>query len=480
MAEDSLTMQQTWEMLPKSQDDNSLITDAIGDAIADHNADVDAHLGTNESLQSHRAAEIIDHLAESVVNDKLKATARAYVAIVDADSVSDFDTIQGAVEHAIEQGGGTVLITPGEYYLSGVVDLNISVNLYAVDAEAVTIHGSITAGDYLRITDDTVTNQVQQFITNIKFVNDGGGVIKNQVASYVNTNTINFEYCTFDGGNRYIDCLGVDINITKSKFYISTNAALQLRGKLRLIDCMIYRYSTASTCVFAGFSGGDHTSNSIKADNCVFRVDGATTAKYFDDTDAFSVYLSDCLLIGWVWQNAAMYILKMVNCVASGDTNDILTFQSDGEPALVAYNTITAAGTGYITAVDTQYQFVGNYMTGALANIPNTIRYTLPREVLLYETKSTATTAMGMRDVEVAQLTPNSTRTLTTTVPRTGERRTIIILTSGTTSYTITFGTGFKPVGTLATGTTSARRFCINFISDGTFLIETGRTAAIA
>jgi hypothetical protein len=57
--------------------------------------------------------------------------------------------------------------------------------------------------------------------------------------------------------------------------------------------------------------------------------------------------------------------------------------------------------------------------------------------------------------------------------------RVVLILTSGTTSFTITFGTGFKPVGTLATGTTAARIFAISFISDGTNLYETGRTAAM-
>ena len=56
----------------------------------------------------------------------------------------------------------------------------------------------------------------------------------------------------------------------------------------------------------------------------------------------------------------------------------------------------------------------------------------------------------------------------------------VIVLTSGVTSFTITFGSGFKPVSTLATGTTSARVFVVGFISDGTNLYETGRTAAMA
>jgi len=54
-----------------------------------------------------------------------------------------------------------------------------------------------------------------------------------------------------------------------------------------------------------------------------------------------------------------------------------------------------------------------------------------------------------------------------------------MVLTSGTSSFVITFGSGFKPVGTLATGTTASRVFIVNFISNGTNLYEAGRTAAM-
>jgi hypothetical protein len=88
-------------------------------------------------------------------------------------------------------------------------------------------------------------------------------------------------------------------------------------------------------------------------------------------------------------------------------------------------------------------------------------------------------TAMGLGTNDSVKVTPTANATYTTTVPVAGSQRTILILTSGTTSRTITFGTGFKTVGTLATGTVSARLFAISFISDGTNLIETARTAAI-
>jgi hypothetical protein len=86
---------------------------------------------------------------------------------------------------------------------------------------------------------------------------------------------------------------------------------------------------------------------------------------------------------------------------------------------------------------------------------------------------------MALGTNNAVKVTPNANATYTTTVPVAGHLRQILILTSGTTSRTITFGTGFKPVGTLATGTTSARVFVLTWLSDGTNLYEVSRTAAM-
>lgn len=59
-----------WGMLPKALDDDETILEAIAALIAAHEADEAAHLGVGESLQSHRASEIIDHLVGSVLGDK--------------------------------------------------------------------------------------------------------------------------------------------------------------------------------------------------------------------------------------------------------------------------------------------------------------------------------------------------------------------------------------------------------------------------
>lgn len=97
-----------------------------------------------------------------------------------------------------------------------------------------------------------------------------------------------------------------------------------------------------------------------------------------------------------------------------------------------------------------------------------------------YNNPAAGTTAMAFGSFNVVRVTPNANATYTTTVPAAGTRLTLIILTSGVTPYTITFGTGFKTTGTLATGVTSARYFMVSFVSDGTNVLETARTIAIA
>jgi len=62
----------TWGQLAKSLIDPQLIEQAIAEAIKQHNEDETALLGAGQSLQSHKASEIIDHLVNSVVADKIK------------------------------------------------------------------------------------------------------------------------------------------------------------------------------------------------------------------------------------------------------------------------------------------------------------------------------------------------------------------------------------------------------------------------
>lgn len=61
-----------WGLLEKSQVDSEKIEPAINRLIGEHNDNEESHLEAGQSLQSHKAAEIIDHLASSIVADKIK------------------------------------------------------------------------------------------------------------------------------------------------------------------------------------------------------------------------------------------------------------------------------------------------------------------------------------------------------------------------------------------------------------------------
>jgi hypothetical protein len=98
-----------------------------------------------------------------------------------------------------------------------------------------------------------------------------------------------------------------------------------------------------------------------------------------------------------------------------------------------------------------------------------------------FTTLANGTTAMTFGTNRNIQVTPTATATFTVS---TGVNEGILtflrILTSGTTSYTITFGSGFRTQGTLATGTTTGRTFMLTFITiDGT-MTEISRTATMA
>lgn len=89
---------------------------------------------------------------------------------------------------------------------------------------------------------------------------------------------------------------------------------------------------------------------------------------------------------------------------------------------------------------------------------------------------NTAAQALGINTVSMVLISADTT--LTSTVPPAGAHASVIIKTSGAISRTVTFGTGFKSVGTLATGATTDRFWVVNFVSDGTFLYESSRTTA--
>ena len=81
---------------------------------------------------------------------------------------------------------------------------------------------------------------------------------------------------------------------------------------------------------------------------------------------------------------------------------------------------------------------------------------------------------------DVFTLVPANTGTIQASNVTAGQNITLVITTSGTTDYTLTFATGFTTTGTLATGSSSGKVFVMDFISPtGTTQKEKSRTTAM-
>jgi hypothetical protein len=81
-----------WGLLKESLISSKTIREAIADMIADHEADPTAHLSETGSLQSHKASEIIDHEAASILQDKL---ARKFSVNTNFESLSGWGQYHG-------------------------------------------------------------------------------------------------------------------------------------------------------------------------------------------------------------------------------------------------------------------------------------------------------------------------------------------------------------------------------------------------
>ncbi len=80
-----------------------------------------------------------------------------------------------------------------------------------------------------------------------------------------------------------------------------------------------------------------------------------------------------------------------------------------------------------------------------------------------------------------SKLTPTQDMTLNAPTPLSSASQewTLIVLTSGASSWNITFGTNMLSTGVLATGVTTAKRWLVKFVSDGTDWIELSRAGPL-
>jgi hypothetical protein len=175
-------------------------------------------------------------------------------------------------------------------------------------------------------------------------------------------------------------------------------------------------------------------------------VNGKTLLFAFTANQTLTVTGTGTVVLGTGSANAIPYFvdantLGASNLAMSGA--NILTLAADG------VSTVTAPRTGKM-AVDTISALTPGANVAMNCNLGN--RFTL---------------------------TPGETETITPSGGYAGMTIILEVVTSGVTSYTLTFATNFKGSSTLATGTTTAKKFLIEWYFDGTDYIELKRTTAL-
>lgn len=472
--------QQTWEQLPKTVIDPQTIEEAIDEAISIHNGDAESHMSTGEAIENHRDNDVLDHPAESVVNDKMAIRARAYVAIVDPESDEDFDTIESAVAYAIGVGGGAIFIVGGTHYIGSIVELPISVSIIGEDIDTTIIVTDYSSDEYFSLVEDTSGGQINWSISNCTVVGSGGPCFTDDNVSSLNEYTVSFTGCHFTGGGNYILLVDENIWISQCTFECTAVYAIQIDGRSTIRDCIFSRSgSTSSGLAAITYSDTITPVLDVTIDNCRFLSGGATACLWvqFDaipTTNLLNCRLEACGDLSISGQNSS-YICNYFTFTSSN-----MLYMDTGSRMIFLGNILDGgSGSKFSVGESEDSVFVGNsILNGGNINIGN--GSVAGNNTVGFLTVATSTTNLIFDSRFAIQLTPTSTRTLTADVPPSGTEVCLIILTSGTSSYTLTFGTGFKTTGTLATGVTSARRFVMKFISDGTQLIEQSRTTAIA
>lgn len=333
-----------WENIPKTQTDPTTIDEAIGDAIDVHNADSEAHMAALSSLGEHRENPIIDHPAESVYNDKMTVRARAYVAIVDPESVADFDTLESAIAYAITAGGGNILVTEGDHYLSTVLQIPAGINLYGVDADTCKIHCSFSDDEYLEWPDEGYVPLGTQTFENLQFINDGGGCFSNEVSWEESPRIVRFAGCVFTGNGTYVVQAPANVTFDRCTFECDTSAAV-----------LVSSYCTFEHCRFQGdgFNG-----EAICAD--VEPTYGYDVTGKFIDCEIFAGVSATSRPFGATsWLRLEVRFCNIFNGYFTDFAGGGLLFEG---------NTINIKSTSYFNVPTDNGVFMGNVFTGGTGN----------------------------------------------------------------------------------------------------------------
>lgn len=268
-----------WGNLTRTVNDPTVIDQAIAEAVDAHNDNPDAHLEAGQALESHRASEIMDHRAESVVNDKLAYTTRRYNAIVNPDVDSDFDTLAEAITYCKANGGGTILLSPGTHYFSGDLFISPRISIEGLSADTTIIAPNNPTTDAIYFSDEPGEDYGQyttQTVRHLTFGASGKPINFGYSESY--QKLIFEEVIFFSLGSELYMPMSYDENslvFNNCDFVFDSTS-----GKFGMFA------ATFTNCAFlrGGGSGSCFTAECVRFTRCSFTGnDGAVRTDFFKD-----------------------------------------------------------------------------------------------------------------------------------------------------------------------------------------------------
>ena len=359
-----------WAGLQRATNDPTTIDEAIGEAIAAHQDDPDAHLGPGEALESHRASEIIDHRAESIVNDKIRGIARRYIAIVDPNDPYSFDTVQEACNYASSVGGGDILVQRGTHYIESPLRLVPTCSLYGFgqgetilsfdnsDVDAIYIQGfgdrsiaylgnavAVTGTNYVDFT-STSNPEGYSLVGSMLDIRDGTSVVYRQILEVISGTRVRVSGAALTAGAAMTSSVVVALKFTNGNNYVKYESDPASFSRCIIPGFTLYdtTYSVATMIVSTngvdGFYINDAATGTgvasvdlVYTDNrMTYSIESLTAKCYtgstfiYDESERCHGYITECEVLdarrlGWFTE----YGVSVERCRISLVSNWVLT-----------------------------------------------------------------------------------------------------------------------------------------------------------
>jgi len=421
-----------WQELAKSPLDPQTIEEAIQAAIDVHNQDPDAHMGSEQAIQNHRTAEVADHPAQSVVNDKIFPAARAYVAIVGSGADGDFATLDEAIDYAASVGGGDVLIMPGTYAPQDLIVLPQTVNLVGIDRDSCIITGGYGQGGYFMPVDDGGSVNSRQYFRNLTFNVTGDAMFFTEQFGVAPQCQYVFEDCRIVAPSQFIYCDRLSFQARYCTLQLSAEGAIVLEGYCELMNCKVSSRTTNNSFAIFGCWGEFSTDPEIWIYNSQIWTTGTGYCQVASGTSYKHI------------NSFNSYYFNYDNSTGDDKFNLLIgNYFFAGTDGILPRN--AGPNVGYWRA---------NVTYDGLRNTGGE-----------YYDSGSGAGALPLNIFDNVQRTCTGNHTFTAPAGRYGKRCTLFLINSAATARTITFGTGFRNVPTLSMAATANIMYVLEFVS---------------